>query len=317
MKFLTAAFSAAATAGVAVSLFAYAHAHRYVVRHRRLDIADAVAHAPSQEGLPPLRILHLSDMHLIAADKSRADFLRSLRHENPDFVIATGDFVGENAGIQAVLDALDPLLDLPGAFVFGSNDYYGSRPKNPFSYLIRDSSSDGHTNRAVLDSHFLRSGLTGRGWFDLTNTTAATTVAGHNLELFGVDDPHMGRDRMPHLQTRPDDVIRIAVTHAPYVSVLDEMHAAQAQIIFSGHTHGGQVSLPGGRALVTNCDLPTPFAHGLFQWPPSGTVITTDGDMHLPPDATAVSLSAGIGTSPYVPLRLFTAPEAIIIDIDR
>lgn len=317
MKFLAAAFSAAVTAGATVSLFAYAHAHSYVVRHRRLDIPDVAAHVTSQEGIPPLRILHLSDMHLVAADKSRADFLRALRHENPDFVITTGDFVGENAGIEAVLDALDPLLDLPGAFVFGSNDYYGSRPKNPFSYLIRDSSSDGHENRAILDSQRLRSGLTDRGWFDLTNTTATTTVAGHDLELFGVDDPHMGRDRIPHLDTRPDGVLRIGVTHAPYTSVLDKMHATQAQIIFSGHTHGGQVSLPGGRALVTNCDLPTPFAHGLFQWPPSGRILTADGDMRLPSGATAVSLSAGIGTSPYVPLRLFTAPEAIVLDIYR
>lgn len=322
-----------AAAGAAAASYAYLEAHSYATRRRHIILAgestpatiasgqstpDAIAsgHTPAQHEHGTLRILHLSDMHLIARDSGRAHFLRSLADERPDFVITTGDFVGENAGIDAVLAALEPLTELPGAFVFGSNDYYGSRPKNPFSYLFGDSSSDGVEGRAILDSERLRAGLTSRGWLDLTNTVATTSVAGWDLELFGVDDPHMGRDTMPLLSPHTPGALRIGVTHAPYVRVLDEMASAGADLIFSGHTHGGQVSLPGGRALVTNCDLPATYAHGLFQWPPvEQAPITADGSLTLAHSATAVNLSAGLGTSPYVPLRLFTAPEVILLEV--
>jgi predicted MPP superfamily phosphohydrolase len=73
-------------------------------------------------------------------------------------------------------------------------------------------------------------------------------------------------------------------------------------MIFAGHTHGGQVCLPGGRALTTNCDLPTSQASGLSQWGHAGR-------------SSYLNVSAGLGTSIYAPVRLFCPPEAVLVSL--
>ena len=86
------------------------------------------------------------------------------------------------------------------------------------------------------------------------------------------------------------ECLRLGVTHAPYLRVLDAMADDQLDLVFAGHTHGGQLCLPGVGALVTNCDLPRSQARGLHR----------RGDMWL-------HVSAGLGTSPTAPVR-FACP---------
>jgi hypothetical protein len=53
-------------------------------------------------------------------------------------VIDTGDNLAHPGAVPYALDALGPLLDRPGAFVLGSNDYWAPRPKNPLRYLVQN-----------------------------------------------------------------------------------------------------------------------------------------------------------------------------------
>jgi len=253
----------------------------------------------------PISILHLSDLHVAPKQKGKLDDLRELATYEVDFTIVTGDFLAHHDAIPHVLDALDGLLSRPGAFVFGSNDYYAPKLKNPLSYLFPDKGV-----RKLGDElpwRELRDGLTSRGWIDLNQSKVLITLKGHTVELRGTDDAHLNRDDYSLVAGAKDAraEISIGVTHAPYMRVLDAMAADGVDFIFAGHTHGGQVRLPlpswmgGSRALTTNCDLPTWRSRGLS---------VEDGKPWL-------HVSAGVGTSPFAPFRFGTRPEASLIKV--
>src|SRR5512140_1927211 len=83
----------------------------------------------------PLRILHLSDIHLTPGRHRLLSWIRSLDTLAPDLVVNTGDSIAHAQSVDPLLDALGPLLDRPGVFVFGSNDLYSPVPGNPLHYL--------------------------------------------------------------------------------------------------------------------------------------------------------------------------------------
>jgi predicted MPP superfamily phosphohydrolase len=92
------------------------------------------------------------------------------------------------------------------------------------------------------------------------------------------------------------------VAHAPYQRVLNTFVTYGARMIFAGHTHGGQVCVPGFGALVTNCDIPRAQVKGLSLW-------------NHAPRAAYVNVSAGLGTSIYAPVRFACRPEASLVTL--
>ena len=70
-----------------------------------------------QPGADPLRVLHISDMHLTPGRHRLMAFVRSLAALDPDLVVNTGDSIASPDSIGPLLDCLGPLLDKPGAFV--------------------------------------------------------------------------------------------------------------------------------------------------------------------------------------------------------
>ena len=261
-------------------------------RLRRVEVAVLPA------GQRPLRVLHLSDLHLRPGQTKKRAWIRSLAGLEPDLVVDTGDNLASPRAVPAVLDCLGPLLDLPGAYVLGSNDYFAPRVKNPVHYLLPGSSWR-PTDR-FLPWRDLRDGLAGAGWLDLTNRRGLLEVDGRRIELVGVDDPHLGRDRYDAAldPLDPDADLRLGVLHAPYRRVLDRMAGDGLGLLLAGHTHGGQLCLPGYGALVTNCDLPRRHAKGLSRW-----------------GVSWLHVSAGLGTSPYAPVRFACPPEATLLTL--
>ena len=94
--------------------------------------------------------------------------------------------------------------------------------------------------------------------------------------------------------------LHIGVTHTPASRVLTPMAADGFSLLLAGHTHGGQVRVPGYGALTTNSDLPHSMARGLHRWPGS------DSWLHV---------SAGLGTHPTAPVRFACRPEASILTL--
>lgn len=283
-----------AAAGLAWGL---AEANAYTTRRVTVPVLPA--------GSAPVRILHVSDLHLTPGQERRIAWVRSLRRENVDLVVNTGDNLGHADAVPAVARALTPLLELPGVFVYGSNDYYGPTPLNPFKYFAGPSGLE--PQRPPLPTGELTKMLEGGGWVNLNSSRAELLVAGHDLSFVGMDDPHIGRDVMP-----VDDGVRgdlhIGVVHAPYRRALDALRADGAALTLAGHTHGGQVCVPGVGALVTNCDLDRGRVKGLHGYP--GLRPDRGGD-----DSMWLHVSAGIGTSPYAPVRFACRPEATVLTL--
>ncbi len=253
-------------------------------------------------GHAPIRVLHFSDLHLTPSRKSEIRAIESFIDLKPDLVISTGDFLGHEQAVPVALKALDLLLDLPGLFVFGSNDYYAPKPKNPFSYLMPDKGK--RTHGGDLSWHELASGLTTRGWVNLNFSRTLLTINGTVIEARGTDDAHLKRDDYSLVAGAPvrSTDISLGVTHAPYKRVLDAMAQDNLDAIFAGHTHGGQVRLPwigGSRALTTNCDLPTWRARGVTRFA----------------QEPWLNVSAGMGTSPYARIRVASPPEVSLITL--
>lgn len=300
-----------ATAAVGLGTLAwgvFVERNRFTVRHETLAVLEPDAR--------PITILHLSDLHMAPWQRVKQDFIRSLAVYEPDLVIDTGDNLGHLNGLEGVRRALEPFQGAAGVFVHGSNDYYGPIFKNPLAYL----SDRGHRTAKVepdLDTAALNAYLGGElGWLDLNNAVRAIELKGTRLEFLGTGDAHRNWDRLGELpgaveemrenlewsNDEPRQVLTIGVTHAPYRRVLDALVSQHADIIFAGHTHGGQVRIPGRPALVTNCDIPHAQAQGLSVWRTGAR-------------SAFLEVSAGLGTSIYAPVRFACPPEAIVMTL--
>ena len=284
--------AAALLAGAAVAGTAYASGwerNAFTVRRHTVPLL-----AP---GSTPLRILHVSDLHMLPGQKRKQQFLSSLAGLEPDLVLNTGDNLSSDRAVPSVVQALGPLLGVPGAFVFGSNDYYAPVPKNPFSYLGIGRKKHSATPLPWRD---LKAAFSERGWVDATHRRAEIAVDGRRVLVAGVDDPHIGRDRYSEIEgpAGPAFDLRIGLVHAPEPRVLDRFDADGYDLVVAGHTHGGQLRLPTG-AIVTNCGIDRSRARGLSAWGRN----------------LVLHVSAGLGTSPYAPARTFCRPEATLLEL--
>ena len=261
----------------------------YRLRRERVE-----ALAPGQA---PLTVLHLSDLHMTAADTRRMAFLERLASEPVDLVVLTGDMLGEPAGLGPVLETLGRFRPRLGAVaVLGSNDYFAPRFRNPLTYFM------GPSSRRLRSSprnpwRELVEGLEARGWTVLANRRGQLG----DVELAGMDDPHIRRDDPEVLVPANGDAstrLRLGVVHSPYRRALDAFAGNGYDLVLAGHTHGGQVCLPGVGALVTNCDLPRDQVRGLSRW-----------------GSSWLHVSAGLGTSKYAPFRFACRPEASLLTV--
>ena len=284
----------ASVAAAGGATFAYASLiERNLFTLRRVDVPVL---EPDAE---PLRILHLSDLHMMPDQRRKQAWVAALGGTDPDLVVVTGDNMADPASVPGVLRALDPLLNVPGAFVFGSNDYRGPRWKNPLHYLLPERE---YRQGADLPADDLRAAFVDAGWADLNNARTVLKAGGRSIELVGVDDPHVDRDDYASVAApiSPAADVHLGVTHTPASRVLDAMAADGFALLLAGHTHGGQVCVPGYGALTTNCDLPHSMAKGLHRWPNS------DAWLHV---------SAGLGTHPTAPIRFACPPEATLLTL--
>ncbi|WP_298228068.1 metallophosphoesterase [Gryllotalpicola sp.] len=280
-------------------------------------------------GSPDIRVLHLSDLHMAPWQHDKQRWVRALAALEPDLVVTTGDNLGHRDGLAGLEAAYDGFRGVPGVYVWGSNDYTGPQLKNPLRYFAGPSRNDDPGE--ALDVAALGAYLDGLGWASLNNTATRMTIRGVEFEFFGVDDPHRGYDRLDLMDAglrdgelrdgeltaegggrsavegsttwRSDgDIVRIGVAHAPYRRILDAFVDRGADAIFAGHTHGGQVCVPGFGALVTNCDLPRAQAAGQSTWGFGG-------------HSALLHVSAGLGTSIYAPVRFACPPEATLLTL--
>ena len=271
--------------------------NQFVLREETLPILPA--------GFGPIRVLHLSDIHFVPGQQRKAEWLSSLAELRPDLVVNTGDNLSHANAVQPLLESLRPLMEFPGVFVPGSNDYFAPQLKNPASYFLGPSSKP--KAPAKLDWPRLRSGFGMGGWVDLTNRCQSLVVKGLRIDFSGVDDPHLGLERYAGWPrgTKGQDT-RAAPPRrrdpCPLPARPGPFHRGRRRPA-PRRAHPRRPDLrPGFGALVANCDLPTWRAKGLHDWESKGRT-------------TPVNVSGGIGTSRFAPVRIACKPEAVLLTL--
>ena len=258
---------------------------RYRLVRHRLDILPATAAGP-------LTVLHLSDLHFVRRDRGKAAFLAGL--PAADVTVVTGDFLAEPEAVETTVAAVHEVRGrLASWFVLGSNDYFVPRPLNYLAYF-RGKRKPRRAERGRAAD--LVSQLRADGWDDLTNVRRDVDINGVPMELLGLDDAHIAWHDLRVAPRRSPDRFGFAVMHSP--DSAPETAALGYDFMVAGHTHGGQVCLPGVGALVTNCSLPARLVSGMIRV----------GD-------AVVSVSPGLGTSKYAPFRFFCRPEATLLEL--
>ncbi len=285
--------SALAVGATGVGSLAYGLVEAQAFKVRELDLALLPA------GSESIRVLHISDLHITPAQTRKINWVKSLAKLEPDLVVGTGDFLAHQLAVPAVIEAMNELLDLSGAFVLGSNDYYAPTIKNPLMYF--NTAREIQVKGSALPTIDLVDELTDAGWLDLNNKQGVIEIKGVKIHFRGTDDPHINKDDYAAVAGPFESgAFAFGVTHAPYRRVLQSFETDKADLVLAGHTHGGQICIPFYGALVTNCDLPQGQAKGFSNF----------GKSEMP-----LHVSAGVGTSPFAQVRIACRPEATLITL--
>ncbi len=298
------ALAAVGVAGVAAATWGIGiERHLYTLRQHTVAVLPP--------GSDPIRILHLSDVHMAPWQVRKQAWLASLASLRPDLIIDTGDNLGHPDAVRAIRAGFAGFEGVPGVFAHGSNDFFAPKPRNPFMYFFGPSKSSG--DAVPLDTPAMERFFTDTlGWRSVDNAATSFDIRGTRVDVFGMGDAHRGWERLDLLPGLAASLasegdpsaprITLGVTHAPYRRVLDDFTDAGATMIFAGHTHGGQIRVPGFGALVANCDIPLSQTRGLSSWTAESRTIP-------------LNVSAGIGHSIYAPVRFACRPEASLITL--
>jgi len=294
---IAAGIAGAGLAGAALLGYATLEARWY--RLRRLVLPDVLRRPGAT-----LRLLHVSDVHLAHGQEHRVRFLRSLAELEADLVVITGDLLGDVDIEDDAVDAVSVLTGpgRPGVFVLGSNDLYGPLMKSPHRYLTHRRLPI-HGTPLAFDRLVER--LDGAGYTTVRNGAVALATRAGDVAIGGIDDPHLEETVIPSPDVLTpgaaglgDGVLNLGLVHAPYLRALDALTTAGHDLLLAGHTHGGQIRIPGVGALVANCDLPLDQARGESRY--------RDRWLHVSP---------GLGHSKYTPFRIGCRPEATLLEL--
>ena len=251
---------------------------RIMVTRRTIGMANL----PSS--LAGLRVLHMSDLHWHPGSELARLLPAVAAQLAYDVAVYTGDFIDDDEGIAPIGAILERMPRARASFaVMGNHDYRGYRSGRTAAPRTRHN-----------DIQRLRATLARRGIMVLDN--AAQPLGSESFYIAGVDDYTTGHaDLDAALQAVPPGAATVLLSHHPDI-VLD-LGARRLGLILAGHTHGGQIRLPGVGAVVTHSALPRSHAMGLTRY-------------HDVP----LFVTRGIGYS-GVDLRLGCAPEVALLTL--
>ena len=223
-------------------------------RVRRARRAHVVHPAPVCRARPaarvsaPVRILQVSDLHLTPGQTKKIEWVRSLAALEPDFVVNSGDNLAHVDAVPPLLRAMEPLLELPRRVRAGVQRLLRAGAQEPRALPHPAARRGARSTRPDLPVGALVEGLREGGWADLDN--ARTVVRDGRPRRRARRRRRPARRVRPvcrrvGARCRPTCALTMGLVHAPYQRVLDAMVADGASVVLAGHTHGGQLALPG------------------------------------------------------------------------
>ena len=280
--------------GVGAALYAWWESTAAEVREHRLQIPDL------PPGLEGLRILHVSDTHFPADGDSVGRFLETIHPLEYDLVCCTGDYVETSAGWDSAADALTQLRAPFGVFAtLGAHDYCPPvRTVEEWASFNTDRLL-GSPKRFVNPKPFIDR-LESAGIVVLRNEWRSLEIGGELVRIAGAGDDSVGMARLESALP-PAGGFTMLLTHAPDAALrLSPRAEGGPSVVLSGHTHGGQIRIPGWGA---------PLRH-------SRLVKRRQPDGVYEIGGTHVVVSRGFGTA-HIPLRFACRPEIGLLTLTR
>jgi uncharacterized protein len=285
LKYLTAS---AVVAGVGT----YLYASRIEARRYQLERISVRVRNSRGNNERVLRVLHLSDLHLCFPETDKIEFLRRISTEPYDMAILTGDVFENYSGLAYAASLLSRKPRLGAYAVLGNHDYYNYTMFHKiFGRLFRRFRHPG-TKRDVAP---MIAALENAGFTVLRNETV--NLPEHGIHITGVDYPFVDAGTLNPLAAEGEDSeLRMLLFHLPIH--LDMISDTGVHVAFGGHTHGGQIRIPGFGAIITDSELSRSEASGLC-WRSN----------------TAFHISRGLSADPRTNFRLFCPPAATVVEI--
>lgn len=229
-------------------------------------------------------ICQLSDLHLETLQISPEHIEEAVRVQKPDLLVITGDIISTRTDLDKIASYLKNLTAAHGKYVVMGNNDYTNLSHTLFKRLLRQ--------------------LKDLGWTPLLNE--ASFLPNLNLWIIGVDDPATRHDDVdqayqkvlvnsPSLASPP---FRLVLAHS--TDCLDDVAEKGADLLLAGHTHGGQIRIPGCRPFLTNTYLGD---HGIY----AGYHVLNGVPLYI---------NRGLGES-IIPLRFNVPPEISSFTLHR
>ncbi|MCC7529083.1 MAG: metallophosphoesterase [Candidatus Melainabacteria bacterium] len=238
------------------------------------------------------RILHISDLHLSKPESHKIDFIRKITDADFDLIILTGDVFEDLSGIEYAENLLSRRPRLGAYAVLGNHDYYDY---NMFHKTVGRIIKPFRHPREKRDVKPFVEALQNGGFDVLRNESRC--LKEHGLHIVGIDYPGIKEPELARLADQaPAHHLKLCVFHTP--KKLHFITNAGFQLALGGHTHGGQVRIPGFGPLITDSELSRHEASGLIR----------RGD-------TAFHISRGLGADPRSNIRFFCPPAATIVEV--
>lgn len=224
-------------------------------------------------------ILHISDLHLDMHQDIPGVLIQAIDNLEYDICVLTGDFraqtYGDYSRALAAMAEVQPHIRKPTYAILGNHDSIRMVP-----------------------------GLESLGIKVLLNEAIVLERGAEKIFLAGIDDPHYYRtDNIEKAFSHiPQEAISILLSHSPEIY----KHAAHVhcKVFLCGHTHGGQICLPGGKAVILNANCPRNFCsgnwqfHGMYGYTSRGSGVSmVDVRFNCPAEVTLHTLVCGTGST--------------------
>ena len=241
-----------------------------VVRHLRVQFHEL------PPGLDGFRILHLADLHVDALDGLAEVVAERIRGLEADLCVMTGDY---RFALRGRCDNVYPRLRTILSSIQATHGVLGIL---------------GNHDEADMAPELEKLGIR-----MLVNDAVAVEREGSRFWVLGVDDTHCPAysDLNAALSTVPTDGFKVLLAHSP--EIYNEASLAGINLYLCGHTHAGQIRLPGGGALIVNATCPRSYTAGLWR---HGSMLGYT--------------SAGVGSA-LLPVRYNCPPEINVIELTK
>lgn len=246
--------------------------------NHHLVVTQYSYHSESEQISGTYRIVQISDLHNASFGKDNRKLLEKIRELEPDAIVLTGDLVDSNHTnvARALAFAESAATICPVYYVTGNHEYWLEKQE-------RENLFDGLQNAGVIL---------------LKNETAHINDGGVAFSIVGLDDHSLSDKTLQQLmQELPQGEVSVVLAHEP--QYLQKFADTGANLVLSGHAHGGQVRLPWVGGLVA---------------PDQGFLPKYTAGEHRENNTTMI-VSRGLGNS-VIPLRILNDPEIVCVDID-